>query len=329
MNAIDIKATVSWADRLISGDRRSIATAITAVENNTTAARAVLRGIRELTGNALVVGFTGAPGVGKSTLISACIRELRYRELNVGVVVIDPSSMLSGGAILGDRLRMQEHSGDDGVFIRSVASRGQLGGLFRNAARVIDVLDAAGKDIILVETVGTGQSEIEIADIAQVKVVVVQPGAGDGIQAMKAGVLEIADILVVNKSDHPNAGRCVCDLRQMLSLRTQTASDVPIIQTVLLNGGDEGVAELVESMRSLPAADKGNYSGIDRVRHLLVTEAVNRLRHDLSSVAGTARGTVLDKLCERVMKADITLEEAAESLLAGIQHVTEACQRAK
>jgi len=240
--------TGSWAVRLASGDRRSIATAITAVENGTPAAREVLREISGLTGNAMIVGFTGAPGVGKSTLVSACIRELRRRKLSVGVVAVDPSSMFSGGAMLGDRVRMQEHSGDEGVFIRSVASRGQLGGLSRNTEQVIDVLDAAGKDIILVETVGTGQSEIEIANVAQVKVVVVQPGAGDSIQAMKAGVLEIADILVVNKSDLPYANHCENDLRQMISLRSDPARHAPIIQTMALN--EEGVSELVETIFS-------------------------------------------------------------------------------
>jgi LAO/AO transport system kinase len=240
------KDTRSWAVRLTSGDRRSIATAITAVENDTPAAREVLREISHLTGSAMVVGFTGAPGVGKSTLVSACIRELRRQNLSVGVVAVDPSSVFSGGAMLGDRVRMQEHSGDEEVFIRSVASRGQLGGLSRSTAKVIDVLDAAGKDIILVETVGIGQSEIEIARVAQVKVVVVQPGAGDSIQAMKAGVLEIADILVVNKSDLPYAHHCENHLRQMLSLRTGPAHHAPIIQTMALN--EEGVSELVETI---------------------------------------------------------------------------------
>jgi LAO/AO transport system kinase len=243
-----VKVAGGWAGRLTSGDRRSIATAITAVENDTPAAREVLHHISHLTGNAMVVGFTGAPGVGKSTLVSACIRALRRQKLSVGVVAVDPSSVFSGGAMLGDRVRMQEHSGDEEVFIRSVASRGQLGGLSRSTAQVVDVLDAAGKDIILIETVGTGQSEIEIAKVAQVKVVVVQPGAGDSVQAMKAGVLEIADILVVNKSDHPTANQCENYLRQIISLRSDPARHAPIIQTTALS--EEGVSELVETIFS-------------------------------------------------------------------------------
>lgn len=241
-----VKDAGSWAVRLTSGDRRSIATAITAVENDTPAAHEVLHDISQLTGNAMVVGFTGAPGVGKSTLVSACIRELRRQKLSVGVVAVDPSSVYSGGAMLGDRVRMHEHSGDEEVFIRSVANRGHLGGLSRSTEQVIRVLDAAGKDIILVETVGTGQSEIEIAQVAQIKVVVVQPGAGDSIQAMKSGVLEIADILVVNKSDLPYANHCENDLRQMISLRSDPAGHAPIIQTMALK--EEGVSELVETI---------------------------------------------------------------------------------
>ena len=321
------KTTGGWAERLSSGDRRSIATALTAVENDTPSAAGIMRDIYQLTGAALVVGLTGAPGVGKSTLLSACIRELRLQALSVGVVAVDPSSVFSGGAILGDRVRMQEHAGDDGVFIRSVASRGQLGGLFHSAARVIDVLDAAGKNIILVETVGTGQSEIEIAEIAQVKVVVVQPGAGDDIQTMKAGVLEIADILVVNKCDLPYAERCVSDLRQMISLRRESASRIPIILTNALNG--DGVSELVKAILDLQSADQDRHPGIGRVRHLLVSDACNRLRHNLLGSAGTKAGAELDALSEQVLRADITLAEAVEVLFADFQAVTRARKRAK
>ncbi len=321
------KTTGGWAERLSSGDRRSIATALTAVENDTPSAAGIMRDIHQLTGSALVVGLTGAPGVGKSTLLSACIRQLRLQALSVGVVAVDPSSVFSGGAILGDRVRMQEHAGDDDVFIRSVASRGQLGGLFHSAARVIDVLDAAGKNIILVETVGTGQSEIEIAEIAQVKVVVVQPGAGDDIQTMKAGVLEIADILVVNKSDLPYAERCVSDLRQMISLRGESASRIPIILTNALNG--DGVSELVTAILDLQSSDHDRHPGIDRVRHLLLSDVCNRLRHELLGSAGTEAGAELDALSERVLRADLTLAEAVEVIFADFQAVTRALKRAK
>lgn len=246
MNAIAPDSAETWAERLRSGDRRALAAALTAVENDTPLGREVLRDIQPLAGDALVVGFTGAPGVGKSTLVGACIRELRGLGHAVGVVAVDPSSPISGGAVLGDRVRMQAHSQDPGVFVRSLASRGHLGGLCLGAARVIEVLDAAGKDVVLVETVGTGQSEVEIAGVAQIKVVVVQPGAGDGIQALKAGVFEIADILVVNKSDLPQSRRCVNDLRQMISMRGQARGETPIIETNSLSG--EGVGELVRTI---------------------------------------------------------------------------------
>jgi LAO/AO transport system kinase len=187
-----------WIEHLLAGDRAALARAITAVENETAEAPLVLKAIRPALGRASVVGFTGAPGAGKSTLVSAYVAELRRRNLGVGVVAVDPSSPITGGALLGDRIRMTAHATDPGVFIRSLASRGHLGGLSRTASRVIDVMDAAGKDVVLVETVGAGQSEVEIADVADVRVVVLAPGLGDEIQAIKAGILEIADILVVN-----------------------------------------------------------------------------------------------------------------------------------
>ena len=274
-----------------------------------------------------MVGITGPPGVGKSTLLSACIRQLRRLSLSVGVVAVDPSSVFSGGAILGDRVRMQEHSGDSEVFIRSVASRGQLGGLFRSAARVIDVLDAAGKDIVLIETVGTGQSEIEIAEIAQVKVVVVQPGAGDDIQAMKAGVLEIADVLVVNKSDLPDADHCISDLRQMMSLQAKFAGQVPIIKTNALN--DEGVVELVDTVRRLESPGPNRHTGMERMRRLLVSEACRHWRRELLESSGTEMDAELDALSEQLLRADLKLDAAVDALSVKFSAVTRARKRAK
>lgn len=189
-----------------------------------------------------VVGFTGAPGVGKSTLINAYIALCRSQDRSVAVVSVDPSSPISGGAILGDRLRMAEHAQDDGVYIRSLASRGHLGGLCRNIDQVIQVIDTAGWDVIVLETVGTGQSEVEVASIADVKVVVNAPGMGDSIQAMKSGILEIADILVVNKADLPQAGQTSKELRAMLRLRSNSAATVAVIETVATS--HTGIAEL-------------------------------------------------------------------------------------
>lgn len=237
-----------WIGAFFAGDRAALARAITAVENETADSAPVLRAIRSRLGRALVVGFTGAPGAGKSTLVSAYITELRQRDLSVGVVAVDPSSPFSGGAILGDRIRMTQHAGDTGVFVRSLASRGHLGGLSRTAARVIDVFDASGRDVVVVETVGTGQSEVEIAEIADVRVVVNAPGLGDDIQAIKAGILEIADILVVNKSDLPFAERSARQLAAMAAQRGDRRP-VPVLQTSAIAG--KGVAELADAIQAM------------------------------------------------------------------------------
>ncbi len=224
-------------------DRKSLARTITAVENNLDGADAILEQIEGLTGNAHVVGFTGPPGVGKSTLIDKCIFEIRKAGKSVAVVAVDPSSDISGGAILGDRLRMAEHTLDEHVFIRSVASRGQLGGVSAATVNIVNLLDAAGWDRIIVETVGTGQSEIDVSRIADTTVVIQAPGYGDGIQAIKAGLLEVADVLAVNKADLPDAGRVVTELRQAVSLRySETKPDV-----IKTSASDHsGIVELTE-----------------------------------------------------------------------------------
>ena len=202
-----------------------------------------------------MIGFTGAPGAGKSTLIDAMIAALRARGRTVAVAAVDPSSPISGGAILGDRVRMRRHAEDPGVFIRSVASRGHLGGLSESIHRIVDVMDAAGRDVMIMETVGTGQSEVEVAEIADVCVVVNAPNMGDDVQAMKAGVLEIADVLVVNKADLPLAQRATDQLRDMLKLR-HDKRDVPIVETVAIK--DTGVETLLATIGSLLAARAGD-----------------------------------------------------------------------
>ena len=193
-----------------------------------------------------MVGITGAPGAGKSTLISALLRELRARARRVAVLAVDPSSPISGGALLGDRVRMSEAGADEDVFIRSVSSRGHLGGLSRTAGRIIDVFDAAGFNVVIVETVGTGQSEVEISRFADTNVVVCPPGLGDEVQAIKAGILEIADVLVVNKADLPSAARTVRDLKIAPGLRHHVGWKVPVLSTVATEG--EGIAALVDAL---------------------------------------------------------------------------------
>jgi LAO/AO transport system ATPase len=241
-----MNAPVSWAERIASGDRRAIARAISAVENETAEATTLRAEIAGRLGRARVIGVTGPPGAGKSTLVSALIRELLARGRTLAVVAVDPSSPLTGGAVLGDRIRMAEHQADERVFIRSLAARGHLGGLTRTTRAVIDVLDAAQFDVVIVETVGAGQSEVEVAAVAETRIVVCPPGLGDEVQAIKAGVLEIADILVVSKSDSPLAQRTERELHGMLHLRRPAAWTPPVLRTVATTG--EGVAALLEAI---------------------------------------------------------------------------------
>jgi LAO/AO transport system ATPase len=231
---------------ILAGDRRSVARAITAVESDTAAAATLREALAPHLGRAHVVGVTGAPGTGKSTLINALLGEWLARGRRVGVVAVDPSSPVTGGAILGDRVRMGSHGADDRVFIRSVASRGHLGGVSRGTHRIIDVLDAAGHDPIVVETVGTGQSEVEIAGLADTRIVVSAPGLGDDIQAIKAGVLEIADLLVVNRGDSPLAPDTERTLREMLRLRRRGPWEVGVLRTTATTGA--GVPALVDAI---------------------------------------------------------------------------------
>ena len=239
-----MNAPVTLAERIRGGDRRALARAITAVENQTHEAASIRAALAAHLGHAQVIGITGPPGAGKSTLVNAMVRELVGRGRRVAVIAVDPSSPVSGGAVLGDRVRMGEMQGHEAVFIRSLAARGHLGGLSRTAAQVVDVLDGAGFDDVLVETVGAGQSEVEIAKVAAHRLVVCPPGLGDDVQAIKAGILEIADAFVVNKADFPDAARTERELLAMLALRQGAAAQAPVLKTVATTG--EGVAELVD-----------------------------------------------------------------------------------
>jgi len=250
----------SSIERLFQGDKRAVARAISQVENDTLQAREILKGVYARTGRAYRIGITGPPGAGKSTLTNKLARCYRSQNLTVGIIAVDPTSPFTGGALLGDRVRMTDVELDDGVFIRSMASRGSLGGLSKKAKEAADVLDAAGYDIIMLETVGVGQSELDIAGAADTTVVVLVPESGDGIQAMKAGLMEIADFFVLNKSDRPGADQAVMSLKMILGFRSHDVASwlVDVVKTQASDGkGIDEVASMVQQHRSWLEATGG------------------------------------------------------------------------
>lgn len=233
-------------NKALAGDMRAIARIISLIENGDPVADAVMRRIYPLTGKAMVIGITGSPGAGKSTLTDKLIESFRKKGKSVGIIAVDPSSPFSGGAILADRIRMQRHTGDDGVYIRSMGTRGSLGGLSRGTREAVLLLDACGKDVIIIETVGVGQSEVDIIKIADTVCVVLVPGMGDDIQIMKAGIMEIANVFAINKADKPGVDRVAAEVRLMLELVRDKPWTPPVHLTVAENG--TGVEEFAESI---------------------------------------------------------------------------------
>lgn len=230
-------------DRIVAGNRRAAGRAISLIEDAAPLVEPLMRTLYSHTGDAYVVGITGPPGAGKSTVVDELIRVIRASGKTVGVLAVDPNSPFSGGAILGDRIRMMRHASDEGVFIRSMGARGHLGGLAVAAENALMVMDALGMDVLLAETVGVGQSELEVAGTADTTVVVIPPGLGDGVQAIKAGIMEIADIFVVNKADHPQSNKTVADIRDLLRMESAPRPwATPIVKMVALQG--EGVEDL-------------------------------------------------------------------------------------
>ncbi len=302
-------AEPAWLKGALAGQRASLARAITAVEENTVDAAWVLQAIYPLVGRALVVGFTGAPGAGKSTLVAACIAEARRRGLKVGVLAIDPSSPLTGGAVLGDRIRMLAIASDNQVYVRSLAARGHLGGLSAAAARVVDLLDAAGKDLIIIETVGVGQSETEVSGLAHLTVLVCAPGMGDDVQMIKAGVLETADVYAVNKADMPEAHGVIRQLQAASHLAAGAAP--PVVATIATTG--EGAAELLDVLQRASTAKLLPHAQerLRRLRKTLETMAALELERRLRMMDAAAIGLI----CESVLTGRCDFPRAVQQLL--------------
>jgi LAO/AO transport system kinase len=318
-----VARTVDVADlveRARKADPRAVARLISLVENASEALRPVMAALAPHSGNAYVIGLTGSPGVGKSTSTGALVSAFRARGKRVGVLAVDPSSPFSGGALLGDRVRMQDHATDPEVFIRSMASRGHLGGLAWAAPQAVRVLDAAGCDVILVETVGVGQAEVEIASLADTTLVLLAPGMGDGIQAAKAGILEIADIYVVNKADRDGADETVRDLRNMLALgeaRSAESWKPPIVKTIASK--QEGANDVVEAIEAHHSwmDSSGELARRRRARAAAEIEAiaVAGLRERIGDLR---EGTALDTLADRLVAGETDPYSAADELVAGV-----------
>ncbi|MDQ1654751.1 MAG: GTPase [Cryptosporangiaceae bacterium] len=308
-------------ERAREGDPRAVARLISHVENASPALREVAEALAPHTGSARIVGLTGSPGVGKSTTTTALVRAYREDGLRVGVLAVDPSSPFSGGALLGDRVRMQEHATDPGVFIRSMASRGHLGGLSWAAPQALRVLDGAGCEVILVETVGVGQAEVEVASLADTTIVLLAPGMGDGIQAAKAGILEVADVFVVNKADRDGADATVRDLRNMLGLGGRHSEPgawrPPIVKTVASRGdGTRDVLAAVDKHRAW-MTEHGELARRRERRAAAEIEAIAlaALRERIGDLRG---GTALDALAARVATGTLDPYRAADELLASL-----------
>jgi len=303
-------------ERARGGEPRAVARLVSMVEDASPQLREVMTALAPYAGRAHVVGLTGPPGVGKSTSTSALVGALRARDLRVGVLAVDPSSPFSGGALLGDRIRMSDHALDPGVFIRSMASRGHLGGLSWSTPQAIRVLDAAGCDVVLVETVGVGQSEVEVAGLADTTVVLLAPGAGDGVQAAKAGILEIGDVYVVNKADRDGAEQVRRELRTMVGLSDRSEADwrPPVVLTVASSG--QGVDDLVEAVQDhrawLGESGRLEHRRARRARDEVEAIAVAALRARWEGVGGHAD---LDRLAGEVAAGELDPYTAADRLI--------------
>jgi len=324
---------VPLAERVLAGDARAIARAISLIEDESPAGAALVRGIFARTGRAYLIGVTGPPGAGKSTLVDKLTGLIRQSGQTVGIVAVDPTSPFTGGAILGDRVRMQAHAGDPGVFIRSMATRGHLGGVAQATGEAALVLDAAGRDVVLIETVGVGQDEVDIVRTADVSIVTIVPGAGDEVQALKAGIMEIADIFVVNKADREGADRTVASIEAMLSLQTYGEADwrPPILKTEAVSG--KGVPELLDAVGRFKAHTAAVLGSRRRARaEWRLRELLGRrfLSHVEQQVLAAGE---FDRILERIAAREIdpytavddifqrAVSPASETMRAQLDHV--------
>ena len=309
--------TEETIERALAGDARALARLVSLVENGAPELRPVMKALAPLTGGARVIGLTGAPGVGKSTMTTALVSAYRERDLRVGVLAVDPTSPFTGGALLGDRVRMQDHATDPGVFIRSMASRGHLGGLAAATPQALRVLDAAGFGAVLVETVGVGQAEVEVASLADTTLVLVAPGTGDAVQAAKAGILEVGDIFVVNKRDNPGAQETVRNLRTMIAMAERGGGDwkPPIVMTTATAG--EGIADLTAALDAhwswLDSSGERDRRRRARAREEVAAIVVAALRQRMGGLPGDSR---LDELAARVAAGELDPYSAADELVA-------------
>ena len=295
----------SWVEEIRGGNLRALARAITAVENRDPAAHDLLKALFPFSGNARVVGITGSPGAGKSTLVDALAREYRKQNKTIGIVAVDPTSPFSGGAILGDRIRMSSHHADPGIFIRSMATRGALGGLSHTTADIATVMDASGRDLVLIETVGVGQDEIDIVRLADVTIVILVPGMGDDVQSIKAGIMEIADIFVINKADREGADRVEREIRAMQSLaHPRTDNWTPTVVKTIANDGT-GVPALAQAIENyekfLDSTEVGRRRRMENWRNRLI----QMLR---------------DELLERVLRQQMTDDDASRFAAEVAEH---------
>ena len=315
----DISDPAVLAERVLNGDRRALARSITHVEANSAVGRALLAALYPQTGRARTVGVTGSAGVGKSTLVGALAREQRRRGRTVGIVAVDPSSPFSHGAILGDRIRMQDLTSDRGVFMRSMATRGSMGGLAEAASGVADVMDAAGYDVVFVETVGAGQDEVDVAAATQTTLLVTAPGGGDEIQSMKAGLMEVAQVMAVNKADLAGADTAVTQLRSLLAIAEPRSWEPPIVKVVAKTS--EGVEELVDAIDAHYEHTRSSQHAEQERRELARAQivALARAAAQRELLRTAERQGILDELVEEVATRRRDPRSAAEALLAAVR----------